>query len=108
MSRIFNFLKKKDPIFRKIREKFGNVEIIQKIIQNYSVVSLVGFSSPRERLQLAAGLLLQQATRGPASRPELQVSHRMGLPLHEPFTAVCTRNMDIFRLHRQSCRSRKN
>ena len=40
MSRIFNFLKKKDPIFRKIRENFGNVEIIQKIIQNYSVVSL--------------------------------------------------------------------
>ena len=40
MSRIFNFLKKKDPIFRKIRENFGNVQIIQKIIQNYSVVSL--------------------------------------------------------------------
>ena len=40
MSRIFNFLKKKDPIFRKIRENFGNVPIIQKIIQNYSVVSL--------------------------------------------------------------------
>lgn len=41
MSRIFNFLKKKDPIFGKIRENFGNVQIIQKIIQNYSVVSLV-------------------------------------------------------------------
>ena len=41
MSRIFNFLKKKDPIFRKIRENFGNVQIIQKIIQIYSVVSLV-------------------------------------------------------------------
>ena len=41
MSRIFNFLKKKkDQIFRKIRENFGNVQIIQKIIQNYSVVSL--------------------------------------------------------------------
>ena len=37
---IFNFLEKKDQIFRKIRENFGNVEIIQKIIQNYSVVSL--------------------------------------------------------------------
>ena len=42
MSRIFNFLKKKDPIFGTIRENFGNVPIIQKIIQNYSVVSLVG------------------------------------------------------------------
>ena len=41
MSRIFNFLEKKDPIFRKIRENFGNVPIIQKIIQNYSVVSLI-------------------------------------------------------------------
>ena len=41
MSRIFNFLKKKDPIFRKIRENFGNVEIIQKIIQHYSGVSLI-------------------------------------------------------------------
>ena len=41
MSRIFNFLKKKDPIFGKIRENFGNVPIIQKIIQNYSVVSLL-------------------------------------------------------------------
>ena len=40
MSRIFNFSKKKDPIFGKIRENFGNVPIIQKIIQNYSVVSL--------------------------------------------------------------------
>ena len=39
MSRIFNFLKKKDPIFRKIRENFGNLQIIQKIIQTYSVVS---------------------------------------------------------------------
>ena len=41
----FQFLEKKDPIFRKIRENFGNVQIIQKIIQkiiqNYSVVSLV-------------------------------------------------------------------
>ena len=37
----FHFLEKKDPIFRKIRENFGNVPIIQKIIQNYSVVSLV-------------------------------------------------------------------
>ena len=36
----FQFLEKKDPIFRKIRENFGNVQIIQKIIQNYSVVSL--------------------------------------------------------------------
>ena len=41
MSRIFNFLKKKDQIFRKIRENFGNhvqiiQKIIQKIIQNYS------------------------------------------------------------------------
>ena len=36
MSRIFDFLKKKDPIFRKIRENFGNVEIIRKIIQHYS------------------------------------------------------------------------
>ena len=47
MSRIFNFLKKKDQIFRKIRENFGNVQIIQKIIQNiiqnYSVVSLIIF-----------------------------------------------------------------
>ena len=42
MSRIFNFLKKKDQNFRKIRENFGNVQIIQKIIQNYSVVSLEG------------------------------------------------------------------
>ena len=41
MSRIFNFLKKKDQNFRKIRENFGNVQIIQKIIQHYSVVSLV-------------------------------------------------------------------
>ena len=41
MSRIFNFLKKKDPIFRKIRENFGNVQIIQKIIQDYSVVFLL-------------------------------------------------------------------
>jgi hypothetical protein len=40
MSRIFNFLKKKDQIFRKISENFGNVEIIQKIIQHFSVVSL--------------------------------------------------------------------
>merc|ERR1711907_750751 len=40
MSRIFNFLKKKDQNFRKIRESFGNVQIIQKIIENYSVVSL--------------------------------------------------------------------
>ena len=32
--------KKKGSNFRKIREKFGNVQIIQKIIQNYSVVSL--------------------------------------------------------------------
>ena len=40
MSRIFNFLKKKDPIFGKIRENVGNVPIIQKIIQHYSVVSL--------------------------------------------------------------------
>ena len=40
MSRIFNFLKKRDQNFRKIREHFGNVQIIQKIIQNYSVVSL--------------------------------------------------------------------
>ena len=40
MSRIFNFLKKKDPIFGTIRENFGNVPIIQKIIQNYSVVPL--------------------------------------------------------------------
>ena len=41
MSRNFNFLKKEDPIFGKIRENFGNVPIIQKIIQNYSVVSLL-------------------------------------------------------------------
>jgi hypothetical protein len=32
----FQFLEKKDKIFRKIRENFGNVQIIQKIIQNYS------------------------------------------------------------------------
>ena len=37
----FQFLEKKDQIFRKIRENFGNVQIIQKIIQNYSVVSLL-------------------------------------------------------------------
>ena len=30
----FQFLEKKDPISRKIRENFGNVQIIQKIIQN--------------------------------------------------------------------------
>ena len=41
MSRIFNFSKKEDPIFGKIRENFGNVPIIQKIIQKYSVVSLL-------------------------------------------------------------------
>ena len=37
----FQFLEKKDQIFRKIRENFGNVQIIQKIIQDYSVVSLI-------------------------------------------------------------------
>jgi hypothetical protein len=42
MLRIFNFLKKKHQIFRKIRENFGNFQIIQKIIQNYSGVSLIG------------------------------------------------------------------
>ncbi len=47
MSRIFNFLKKKDQIFRKIRENFGNVQIIQKIIQNYSVVSLEAMQKDR-------------------------------------------------------------
>ena len=37
----FQFLEKKDQIFRKIiRENFGNVQIMQKNIQNYSVVSL--------------------------------------------------------------------
>jgi hypothetical protein len=36
----FQFLEKKDQIFGKIRENFGNVEIIQKMIQNYSGVSL--------------------------------------------------------------------
>ena len=57
MSRIFNFLKKKDQIFRKIRENFGNVQIIQKIIQNYSVVSL-GIAlkrRPRRRAPERAG-----------------------------------------------------
>ena len=44
----FQFLEKKDQIFRKIRENSGNVQIIQKIIQFYSVVSL-------ELLRLAAG-----------------------------------------------------
>ena len=56
MSRIFNFLKKKDPIFGKIRENFGNVQIIQKIIQNYSVVSLAVPRAPcpsAKLLQLA-------------------------------------------------------
>ena len=43
MSRIFNFLKKKDQIFRKIRENFGNVQI-----QRYSVVSLGEAHSPLE------------------------------------------------------------
>ena len=37
----FQLLEKKDPIFGKIRENLGNVPIIQKIIQNYSVVSLI-------------------------------------------------------------------
>ena len=36
----FQFLEKKDQIFRKIRENFGNVQIIQKVIQNFSGVSL--------------------------------------------------------------------
>ena len=42
MSRIFNFLKKRTKFFEKsVKIKnFGNVQIIQKIIQHYSVVSL--------------------------------------------------------------------
>ena len=50
MSRIFNFLKKKGQNFRKIRENFGNVQIIQKIIQNYSVVSLALLPAAHEHL----------------------------------------------------------
>ena len=56
MSRIFNFLKKKDQIFRKIRENFGNVQIIQKIIQHYSVVSLgESLRDPGDRAYLPPG-----------------------------------------------------
>ena len=58
MSRIFNFSRKKDPIFRKIRENFGNVPIIQKIIQNYSVVSL--------RLRPRAPFFSSQLRRSPS------------------------------------------
>ena len=36
----FQFLEKKHQFFRKILENSGNVQIIQKIIQFYSVVSL--------------------------------------------------------------------
>ena len=66
MSRIFNFLKKKDQIFRKIRENFGNVQIIQKIIQHYSVVSLIW--------KLAAQLAAQLAV--------LQILHLLGVLCH--------------------------
>ena len=48
----FQFLEKKDPIFRKIRENFGNVPIIQKIIQNYSVVSLTEMQKPYMRSRM--------------------------------------------------------
>jgi len=48
----FQFLEKKDPIFRKIRENFGNVEIIQKIIQHYSGVSLIGAPDPASSADL--------------------------------------------------------
>ena len=37
----FQFLEKKGSNFSKIRENFGNVQIIQKIIQHYSGVSLL-------------------------------------------------------------------
>ena len=59
----FQFLeKKKDQIFRKIRENFGNVQIIQKIIQHYSVVSL------EPRLCCCRALLWASGTvRGPRS-----------------------------------------
>ena len=56
MSRIFNFLKKKDQIFRKIRENFGNVQIIQKIIQNYSGVSLAEVRASSPALEVSAWL----------------------------------------------------
>ena len=46
----FQFLLKMDSIFRKIRENFGNVQIIQKIIQNYSVVSLLLTVRSRDEL----------------------------------------------------------
>ena len=45
----FQFLEKKDQIFRKIRENFGNLQIIQKIIQNYSVVSLIVYQEKKSR-----------------------------------------------------------
>ena len=80
MSRIFNFLKKKkNPIFGKIREKFGNVPIIQKIIQNYSVVSLAVFNvrTPRgARPRTAAG-----TRRGRPRRPS--APSRTGTWTHE-------------------------
>ena len=46
----FQFLEKKDQFFRKIRENFGNVQIIQKIIQHYSGVSLPVISRLYRRL----------------------------------------------------------
>ena len=81
MSRIFNFLKKEDQIFGKIRENFGNVPIIQKIIQNYSVVSL-GAARPRERRRGAGGRAprARPPHRGPRAGPEGPSFKRANIP----------------------------
>jgi hypothetical protein len=85
MSTKFNFLKKKHPIFRKIRENFGNVQIIQKIIQNYSVVSLLTtyLRNSQQRAALSWACPTRQGERNSA-----ETLYALG---DEPFVHQCNR-----------------
>ena len=78
----FQFLEKKDQHFRKIREYFANVQIIQKIIQNYSVVSL-------EVVLLDPDMILVAPLRIPSPRT-LAMSANVTWRVGELFSNFCS------------------